>query len=307
MANLEENEIFEEHIYEISDEDPVGGGPNGVVNVQSRQIANRTRWLKQYADQVADAIGDNESLSDRLSLYDNFDPENVERIDGVAENAKETAETAMEEVEKITTKQLQSGVTVITNRGIITGCTVSKSDNAIRNLSLSAGTLFVGGGMLSCPAMNNSAIVASNTTDDYQECYGYLYQDGNTLRFSVTEFGSLVPDNGIPICLIAVPAGNNQVSDPNLDTVTITDVRRVEVGYPTQVNSRANVSVALDNPIGDSEYAVYLDVLDFKGGYDQSHTVYVRDKATNGFKVYVDGSIDSVTVRWTAVKLDIQE
>jgi hypothetical protein len=36
-----------------------------------------------------------------------------------------------------------------------------------------------------------------------------------------------------------VPAGNTGANDPNLSLVTLAEVRRVEAGYPVQVNSAA--------------------------------------------------------------------
>ena len=54
--------------------------------------------------------------------------------------------------------------------------------------------------------------------------------------------------------------------------------------------------------VGDSEYTVLLDILEAKGGWGQRETVHARDKAANGFKVYVTGSLDAVKVRWTAIK-----
>jgi hypothetical protein len=203
-------------------------------------------------------------------------------------------------------QRIQTGTAIITNRGVIAGCTVSKSTSAIRNLSLSAGSVFMNGVAMPCPAMTNCAMVASNGGSSSQVCYGYLFLDtAGTIRFSVTEFGAVVPDNGIPLCRITVPAGNDQIGDPNLALVTITDVRRLEAGYPVQINSTANVSVALPYPVGDSEYTVLLDILDAKGGWGQRETVYAGDKLSNGFKVYVAGSLDAVRGKWTAIKLSL--
>jgi hypothetical protein len=87
--------------------------------------------------------------------------------------------------------------------------------------------------------------------------------------------------------------------------VTLTDVRRVEAGYPIQVNSLPYASVALPYTMIDSEYAVVLDILSYKGGGNQRPTIYPGDKASNGFKVYAEGSLDAVSVRWTAIKLNL--
>jgi hypothetical protein len=129
-----------------------------------------------------------------------------------------------------------------------------------------------------------------------------LYSSG-VVRFSVTECGEIVPDNGIPICRITVPAGNTQVTDPNLASVTITDVRRIEAWYPQQVNSIAYVSVALPYTMIDTDYMVLIFVQEAKGNMNQRGTVYAGDKASNGFKIYSEGSMDSVSVRLIAIKL----
>ena len=46
MANLKESSFWEEGIYQWETSDPVLGGENGIDNVPTRQLANRTKWLK---------------------------------------------------------------------------------------------------------------------------------------------------------------------------------------------------------------------------------------------------------------------
>jgi hypothetical protein len=274
--------------------------------MQTLILAKRTRWLKQFADEVAAARGGQANLDARLDQYDAFDPANIAGLYAFVALGIDLAGLANRENQKTIQQRIQSGTTLITNRGIIAGCTVSKSTNAIRNLSLTAGSLFINGLMLACPAMENSAIVASNPGSASQICYGYLYLDTTgVVRFSVTEFGVIVPDNGIPLCRVTVPAGNTQVSDPNLASVTITDVRRVEAGYPIQVNSIAYASVALPYTLIDSDYEILLDIQSAKGGWNQRSSVYAADKAANGFKIYVEGSLDAVSVRWITIKLNL--
>jgi hypothetical protein len=117
--------------------------------------------------------------------------------------------------------------------------------------------------------------------------------------------GGSVPEGGLALYRFTVPAGNNETNDPYLGSVTMTDVRRVEAGYPVQFNSVPYVSVALPFTMMDSDYEVVLDILSFKGGGGQRPCVYPGDKAANGFKIYVEGSLDAVNVRWTAIKLSL--
>ncbi|MEW5833052.1 MAG: phage tail protein [Campylobacterota bacterium] len=47
MAYLDEAEVWEEGIYQWETTDPLIGGPNGIDNVPTKQLANRTAWLKK--------------------------------------------------------------------------------------------------------------------------------------------------------------------------------------------------------------------------------------------------------------------
>lgn len=50
MANLTESSIFEAGIYQLETTDPVLGGASGIANLQAKQLANRTKWLKDRVD-----------------------------------------------------------------------------------------------------------------------------------------------------------------------------------------------------------------------------------------------------------------
>lgn len=49
---LAEEVTWEEGIYQYELTDPVQGGPNGMDNVQGKQLANRTKWLKAAIDAI---------------------------------------------------------------------------------------------------------------------------------------------------------------------------------------------------------------------------------------------------------------
>ena len=50
MANLSESATWEAGIYQIETTDPVQGGASGVSNTQGKQLANRTKYLKDHVD-----------------------------------------------------------------------------------------------------------------------------------------------------------------------------------------------------------------------------------------------------------------
>ena len=54
MANLKEENKWEEGIYQLEVTDPVVGGIDGISNKQAKQLANRTKFLKESIDTFAD-------------------------------------------------------------------------------------------------------------------------------------------------------------------------------------------------------------------------------------------------------------
>lgn len=50
MANLPETPVFDAGVYQIETADPVVGGPDGTTNAPLKNLANRTRYLKQHVD-----------------------------------------------------------------------------------------------------------------------------------------------------------------------------------------------------------------------------------------------------------------
>lgn len=58
MANLPESSTYEAGIYQLETTDPVQGGVSGISNQQGKQLANRTRWLKDRSDVQAGQITD---------------------------------------------------------------------------------------------------------------------------------------------------------------------------------------------------------------------------------------------------------
>jgi hypothetical protein len=83
---------------------------------------------------------------------------------------------AMREIQKTNKQRIQSGITIIKNRGVISGCTVTKSATAIRSINLTTGALFFNGIEMHCPALNNAALVPANNSGEAQICYGIVQQ-----------------------------------------------------------------------------------------------------------------------------------
>lgn len=68
MATIPESPSFSPSVYQIETDDPVLGGPEGVINIQAKQLADRTAFLKQAVEDAADvASGANAKADDALA------------------------------------------------------------------------------------------------------------------------------------------------------------------------------------------------------------------------------------------------
>ena len=65
MANLVETARWEAGIYQWETSDPVQGGPNGIDNRPTRELANRTLWLKNELAKAVESIGSNKTAADQ--------------------------------------------------------------------------------------------------------------------------------------------------------------------------------------------------------------------------------------------------
>lgn len=75
MANLIEMSRWEAGIYQWETSDPVQGGPNGIDNRPTRELANRTRWLYDELGRVKARMDDPNfyksiTVSDSKALFD---------------------------------------------------------------------------------------------------------------------------------------------------------------------------------------------------------------------------------------------
>ena len=68
MANLVETSRWESGIYQFETSDPVMGGPNGIDNRPTSELANRTLWLKNELAKAVESIGNNQKSTDDALL-----------------------------------------------------------------------------------------------------------------------------------------------------------------------------------------------------------------------------------------------
>jgi hypothetical protein len=303
MANLALESKWEAAVYQIATTDPVGGGPNGVVNIPPKQLGNRTEWLKKIADEVINARGSYSNLLARLDALLPLEAEHQNAMAGAIMEALGEAGLANREMLKDRLVRRQNGVITLNNKGIISGCEVSKSTTANRNLSCAAGLAFAKGKIFPFYGESNGASVPSNNGQASMSCYAFLRQNSdNTIEFSTTALGEQAPSDSIPLYLVTVPAGNTEATDPYLGSVTLSSVRRMEANFPVYYSAALYVNVSLRYPMPDTDYTIKIDLVSMDGSDIQRGLVYVGDRNVNGFKVFYNSVGDNLAIRWEISK-----
>ena len=69
MANLSEETKWENGIYQLEIDDPLQGGADGIDNVQAKQLANRTRYLKAKIENTQAKIAPVETSAESAHAY----------------------------------------------------------------------------------------------------------------------------------------------------------------------------------------------------------------------------------------------
>lgn len=304
MANLSETATFEAGVYQIETTDPVLGGPGGIANIQAQQLANRTKYLKQFADEVQTARGGFASLDDRLDRYDSFAPDQQTDLVAGIQEALYQAAIANREVENIRKRVLAQGVVTIKNKFVVQGFVLTKSD--IRALHLSqTGTVDTGisramidGAVLSMADNDYVVSVPQNTTAQAVTYYAYLWKNGG----GVYEIGvgTTVPTNGLTLYRLTIPANDTA---NNLNAVTLTDLRVIQTidGWTTSVTPSVYVALPFTLPAAD-----YHVVFNVESATDVTAvgSLKVSGKQANGFTINMTGSADNVQVRWTLLNVN---
>jgi len=276
-------------------------------NPNYQQLINNDVYLKQFADEVADARGGKSSLAARVSDLAASVSGQSEEADNnklaVLLYALQQAALANSGVLGLKTVAQQQGEILIINRGLIRGCEASKSTTATRNLNFTAGACFAQGRTFAVSGTENAASVPSNPSAAPVTVHAYLFQNDDGLwRPAVTPVGTAVPIGAIRLYQLTIPAHNTDASDPNLSGVTLTSVRRFEPQFPIVLDSPPSQSVAI-NTVNAADYQITFDVVDAQGAPCGADAVAVRSCATNGFTVELHSAADDVRLRWKLSRL----
>lgn len=77
MANVKEDKIWEEGIYQLEVTDPVVGGIDGISNKQAKQLANRTSYLKEQLENDKNSV--DTALAKKRDVEDSYSKTEVDK------------------------------------------------------------------------------------------------------------------------------------------------------------------------------------------------------------------------------------
>ena len=212
---------------------------------------------------------------------------------------------ANQSVKALKEQMQQEGEITLTNRGIIAGCAITKSTTVARNLNLVGGSAFMSGRRYLAPSKDNTASVPPNTTAANVTVKAYLYFNmaSQVMRLAITNIGDELPTNAIHLYNITIPPASTDATDPYLDNVTLTSVRRVESSFPRLLDNPVITTVSI-NTLRAADYRLDFDVVSFSGGQCDPDNIAIQSRATNGFTLALASDADNVVVRWKASKLN---
>jgi hypothetical protein len=273
-----------------------------------QNFSNLDDRTESVESEITTARGAKTSIGQRLDGLEStvgassIDMQNAR--DAALKYAIEQAALANHGVLTLKEQAQQQGSITITNRGIVSGCAASKSTTATRNLNLTTGICFASGRSYSVAESTNAASVPSNSGASSVTVYAYLYRDaGGLWRLAVTPIGAAAPTDSIKIYAITIPANSTDATDPNLASVTLTDVRRIEALFPVVLDNPISVSVEI-NVLKSNDYTVDFDIVSAVGAPCETKSMVLSSRATNGFTVLLASAADNVVARWKISKLN---
>lgn len=200
---------------------------------------------------------------------------------------------AAREHEQTRLSRFQEITATIKNRGVVYGCTLTKTGTG-RRLDLAEGKVFANGRTYPLPATDSAVAVPSNSGSASAVSIIYARLSGGVMGLAATALGGSLPDDGIEIARVTVPAGN---TDVGLASCTVTDTARREPGWPLAQVSAAEVSVALNRVMPDTDYRVQVEVTSCSGGRHQLGEILAVDQLRNGCKLRSYGTCDNISCR----------
>lgn len=270
MTNLIENPIWESGIYQIEKSDLVEGGPDGISNLQAKQLANRTGFLLSELHtanlRIDEALDNSDNLAVQAAL------EGV--ISDIGVLSKEMTRT--QEVYD------QSGQITLYNRGLISGGALHFIGN--RLIRIEGGRCFMFGREWTFPS--STVEIPPNPHSSTLELQLCLIIGNNECNLMVGRFQEY---DGVILYNLSLPPDNTMATDPNMNQVSAYFVGRYEPHWPEIQASPAHYQVWLSK-VMPGAYSLSFDVIGWIGNERPTVLAPFENRADNTFRVYCSGA-----------------
>lgn len=297
MANLQESASWIDGIYQLETTDPVMGGPNGTSNTQAKQLANRTRWLKEQSENQGSRIA---------SMEDGIDEQAQNSLLSLAMQAMVNTGLLSKSVDNLRKRVLAQGVSTLKNKWVVQGFALSKASE-IRALHLSqTGTVGSGtsiawtdGKRVQLTDDDYHVTVPTNaSTTDILVLYAYLVKSDGVYRVLLS---AAVPDDGLLLYEVRVAANDSAVDCRN---VTLVDRRTIQGISGYFITTPQTLYIAFPYPLqSSSDYDVVFTV---ESATDKAAVgnIEITSKTANGCSLQITGSADNVKIRWSLLNIN---
>ena len=297
MANLAESASWVDGIYQLETTDPVMGGPNGISNTQAKQLANRTKWLKEQSDSQANKIS---------SIEDGIDEQAQNALLALSMQAMENTGLLAKSIENIRKRVFAQGTATLKNKWVVQGFALSKASE-IRALHLSqTGTVASGtsiawtdGKRVQLTDDDYHVTVPTNTsTTDTLVLYAYLVKSDSVYRVLLA---TTVPDDGLLLYEVRVAANDTDVDCRN---VTLVDRRTIQGVSGFLITTPQTLYIPFPFPLqSSSDYDVVFTV---ESATDKAAVgnIEITSKTANGCSLQITGSADNVKIRWSLLNIN---
>lgn len=297
MANLQESASWTDGIYQLETTDPVMGGANGTSNTQAKQLANRTRWLKEQTENQGSRIA---------SMEGGIDEQAQNALLGLGMQAMVSVGVLAKSVDNMRKRVLAQGVSTLKNKWVVQGFALSKASE-IRVLHLSqTGTVGSGtsiawtdGKRVQLTDDDYHVTVPTNTsTTDILVLYAYLVKSDGVYRVLLS---AAVPDDGLLLYEVRVAANDSAVDCRN---VTLVDRRTIQGISGYFITTPQTLYIAFPYPLqSSSDYDVVFTV---ESATDKAAVgnIEITSKTANGCSLQITGSADNVKIRWSLLNIN---
>lgn len=268
----------------------------------------RTIWQDHVKDQYGSVIQEGTKLSAKNMNNIEEGVNTALNIEGgIVGELLHQINALKKEQEKNLNQRQQQGTVYLYNKYVKDGCKLNKMTNSRYVEVCRTGTftngdvsiIYSDGKVLQIPDEQTVIMIPQNNTSSSKVFFIYIDYLDNRYKITISE---VEPKDKLIIYKATVPANDLR---PDLNSVTLTDVRKViNNNYIRSTEPFCVVSLP-GYPVMNSDYGVYV-VIDEASDIQRVGDLIVYDKQPNGFKIKITGDADNVKLRWTLINPNIK-